>query len=193
MIKGVRYLPAMPVHVAAFVRECPREQLCEALADVSRSHTDAGYADPTAGGVVSDAVNAIAQIDAPRSWPAAEKQMFERLSICRPMSQSVNNNAIRQFAVRKTNVPNRVRRSQQSNNRNRKPPMALLKTSPPALDEALVLSHQARINDFIDARVEEMKSECQGVPALVIRNILTARSNGCECRAFLQIKRQDEA
>ncbi len=69
--------------------------------------------------------------------------------------------------------------------------MALLKTSPPALDEATVLSLQDRINDFIDAQVREIKKESPGVPETVLRNILTARSGGCECRSFLNLIRQD--
>jgi hypothetical protein len=81
LVKGVRCLPAMPAHVAAFVRDCEPiiEKLCAALKEVSQSHVDNGYADPTAGGQVADACNAVAKIDAPRSWPSAEKQMFERL------------------------------------------------------------------------------------------------------------------
>jgi hypothetical protein len=69
--------------------------------------------------------------------------------------------------------------------------VAFLK-NPPALDEALVLSVREKINSFIDQRVEEMKASCEGVPPQVLRNIITSRSNGCECRAYLQIKSQDE-
>jgi hypothetical protein len=65
--------------------------------------------------------------------------------------------------------------------------MAFLKNPP--LDEAMVLAHQDRINDFIDQRVQELKKECPGVPEGVLRNILTARANDCECRAALQIMR----
>jgi hypothetical protein len=67
--------------------------------------------------------------------------------------------------------------------------MKFLKAS--ALDEALVLAHQERVNAFIDERVSELKESCPGVPAGVLRNILTARAGGCECRAYLQIVARD--
>jgi hypothetical protein len=52
---------------------------------------------------------------------------------------------------------------------------------------------RAEIDDFIDARVVELKASSPGVPSLVLRNILTARSGGCHCIAFLHIAEQDEA
>jgi len=38
-----------------------------------------GLADPTLGGVVTEAVSDLAGIDPPRSWPAAHKQRFKSL------------------------------------------------------------------------------------------------------------------
>jgi hypothetical protein len=49
---------------------------------------------------------------------------------------------------------------------------------------------QAEIDAYIDARVEEEAKNCVGVPKLVLRNILTARSNGCQCQAFLNLEQQ---
>lgn len=69
--------------------------------------------------------------------------------------------------------------------------MAILNRTPPPLDENKVQALQAEINAFIDARAAEMKKTCEGVPVQVLRNILTNRSGGCECRAYQQIKQQD--
>jgi hypothetical protein len=43
---------------------------------------------------------------------------------------------------------------------------------------------RAEIDAFIDALAE--KDAGLGVPVGVLRNLLTARSGGCECRAYLQ-------
>jgi hypothetical protein len=59
------------------------------------------------------------------------------------------------------------------------------------LDEQKVKTLQGEINDFIDARAEDLRAVTPGVPVTVLRNILTNRSGGCECRAYLQIKQQD--
>ena len=79
--RRVRPLPASPAHVAAFVRDSeavlPIEKIWEAVQEVSQSHLANGLADPTAGGPVAEAINAIAKIEPPRSWPNAdEKQLF---------------------------------------------------------------------------------------------------------------------
>ena len=49
------------------------------------------------------------------------------------------------------------------------------------------------IDAFIDARVAVLKKTSPGVPELVLRNILTARSGGCQCIAFLHIAENDDA
>jgi hypothetical protein len=49
---------------------------------------------------------------------------------------------------------------------------------------------QAEIDAFIDSRVEQEAKNCVGVPKLVLRNILTARSNGCQCQAYLDLEQQ---
>jgi hypothetical protein len=78
--KGVRALPAAPIHVAAFIRDCepvaPIEKIWEAVHEVSQSHLSNGFADPTAGGVVAETMNSIAKIAPPR-WP---KDLLPRFS-----------------------------------------------------------------------------------------------------------------
>jgi hypothetical protein len=58
MQRGVRSMPAPPAHVAAFIGDCEPlltiEQIWEAVYDVSQAHLSAGFADPTAGGVVAE-------------------------------------------------------------------------------------------------------------------------------------------
>jgi hypothetical protein len=61
----------------------------------------------------------------------------------------------------------------------------------PPLDERIA-SIRAEIDAFIDERAAEIKKTCEGVPELVIRNLLTARAGGCQCSAYMQIKKQDD-
>jgi hypothetical protein len=81
--RGVRSLPAAPIHVAAFVRDCepnaPIEKIWEAVQEVSQSHLSNGIADPTAGGIVAETINGIAKIEPPRSWPDPLKARFKSL------------------------------------------------------------------------------------------------------------------
>jgi hypothetical protein len=51
---------------------------------------------------------------------------------------------------------------------------------------------RAEIDAFIDERAATIKETCEGVPEVVIRQLLTARAEGCQCRAYLQIKKQDD-
>jgi hypothetical protein len=73
--------------------------------------------------------------------------------------------------------------------------MKLLQSKPPmpTLTEDRVLALQAEINSYIDARAAELKAtDAPLVPLGVLRNILTSRSGGCECRAYLRILEHDE-
>lgn len=78
--KNLRALPAVPIHVAAFVRDCepvaPIDKIWEAVQEVSLSHLSNGFADPTAGGVVAETMNSISKINPPR-WP---KDLLPRFS-----------------------------------------------------------------------------------------------------------------
>ncbi|WP_426525035.1 hypothetical protein [Bradyrhizobium sp. McL0615] len=71
--------------------------------------------------------------------------------------------------------------------------MAFSKTPP--LEER-VKAMRAEINAFIDKRVQDIKRgdgnnpPCEGVPETVLRNILMSRSDGCLCRAYLNIAEQ---
>jgi hypothetical protein len=66
----------------------------------------------------------------------------------------------------------------------------MLKTKPEKPLAERIEQLQAEIDAFIDARVEQEAKAVQGVPKLVLRNILTSRSNGCQCQAYLNLGKQ---
>ena len=71
--RNVRAMLASPMHVAAFIRDCEPmltiEKIWQAVSEIAESHISNGFADPTAGGLAAAAMNDIAKIDPPRSWP----------------------------------------------------------------------------------------------------------------------------
>lgn len=64
-----------------------------------------------------------------------------------------------------------------------------LKTKPKPL-EARIAELRDEIDAEIDRRAEEIKATMPGVPATVVRNILT-RGSECQCAAFLHINASD--
>lgn len=46
---------------------------------------------------------------------------------------------------------------------------------------------RAEIDGIIDARVTRIASESLGVPASVIRNLLTARAPSCRCAQYMEL------
>ena len=62
--------------------------------------------------------------------------------------------------------------------------MAFSKQQP--LSEDRVRAFCAELDAFIDAKAEEIKKTCEGVPVASIRNSIT-RGLGCQCAAFLVI------
>lgn len=72
--------PARPTSVAGFILDNSAlgiEELLRVVKAISLVHET--VADPTASGLVPRALNKIAPIDAPRSWPNAEKVRFKSL------------------------------------------------------------------------------------------------------------------
>ncbi|ANW02248.1 hypothetical protein [Bradyrhizobium icense] len=59
----------------------------------------------------------------------------------------------------------------------------------PPLEEQIE-ALRSKINTFIDERVVEMAKETPGVPAAILRNLLTARAGGCQCAQYLQIMKE---
>jgi hypothetical protein len=67
--------------------------------------------------------------------------------------------------------------------------MALLSRNTPI--EVKISALREEIDAFLDAKVEEIKKECVGVPAQVIRNTLTR--GHCQCAVFLEMKSKGTA
>ncbi len=81
-LNGVSLCPASPADVARFISDCASlgiERLWPAVQEISRLHVSLGLADPTLGGVAAAAINAVSDIDPPRSWPNDRKQRFKSL------------------------------------------------------------------------------------------------------------------
>ena len=75
-------IPAAPRVVARFVSDIAAsgiEKIWPMVGEISRAHYLIGLADPTLGGAVSAAINEIARIEIPRSWPAGMKVRFQTL------------------------------------------------------------------------------------------------------------------
>ncbi|WP_441237478.1 hypothetical protein [Bradyrhizobium sp. 930_D9_N1_4] len=81
-LNGVTACPATPASVARFVTDCASlgmNRLWPAVQDISRMHVSLGLADPTLGGSAATAMNVIAAIPPPRSWPERFKLRFAEL------------------------------------------------------------------------------------------------------------------
>jgi hypothetical protein len=83
IINKRRPLPASPSDVAAFIRDCePIASLAEIwkfITEISVSHLENNLADPTVGGQPARAMNAISELEAPRSWPRLMKERFKEI------------------------------------------------------------------------------------------------------------------
>ena len=81
-LNGISSCPAAPAAVAKFVADCASlgiERLWPAVQEISKAHIALGLADPTLGGEAASAVNGVAGISSPRSWPDDHKQRFQSL------------------------------------------------------------------------------------------------------------------
>jgi hypothetical protein len=93
-------LPAAPSDVAAFVATIAPmgiEKVWPIIGEISRAHYMAGLADPTLGGPVALAVNDIAKIKPPLSWP--EDQRFRFVSLPHDLQKFLSAQDKRQNAV----------------------------------------------------------------------------------------------
>jgi len=76
------FCPAAPATAARFVREhagLGAERLWDAVLDISRMHVALGLADPTSAAPVALAIDNIAGVFPPQSWPDAWKERFRLL------------------------------------------------------------------------------------------------------------------
>ena len=80
---NVRSCPARPAVLAGFVVDLsaimPSADLIKAVADIADWHLLYGLANPAATPIVLAALNEIATIEPPRSWPKKEKHRFRAL------------------------------------------------------------------------------------------------------------------
>jgi hypothetical protein len=80
--RDVRPVPARPGSVALFLLEHESlgiEALARMVSAISQVHLKEGRADPASGYPVATALNSLAKIDAPRSWPKEHKGRFTSL------------------------------------------------------------------------------------------------------------------
>jgi hypothetical protein len=59
--------------------------------------------------------------------------------------------------------------------------------------EERIATLRAELDAFIEAKAEAEAKNCPGVPLEVIRGLITQRAGGCQCRQYLQIKKEDDA
>jgi hypothetical protein len=81
-LSGISSCPAAPAAVAKFVADCASlgiDRLWPAVQEISKAHVALGLADPTLGGAAGSAINDVAGISPPRSWPDDRKQRFQSL------------------------------------------------------------------------------------------------------------------
>jgi hypothetical protein len=64
-----------------------------------------------------------------------------------------------------------------------------VKLTRPLTLEDRIKNIRADIDAIIDAKAEAVARESPGVPAGVIRNLLTARAPACPCAQYLEINR----
>jgi hypothetical protein len=81
-LNGISACPAAPSDVAKFVTDCAAlgiERLWPAVQEISKMHAALGLADPTLGGAAAAAIDAVAGVTPPRSWPSDQKLRFKAL------------------------------------------------------------------------------------------------------------------
>jgi hypothetical protein len=82
VLNGQKPFGASPETVARFVSDIAPMgigEVWDAVQEVSRAHYMHGLPDPTLGGPVAAAINDIAKIDSPRSWPKEDQLRFRTL------------------------------------------------------------------------------------------------------------------
>lgn len=67
-----------------------------------------------------------------------------------------------------------------------------MKQQRPSRLEDRIEELRAEIDGIIDARVTGIASESPGVPAGVIRNLLTARAPSCRCAQYIELYGKEE-
>jgi hypothetical protein len=83
--RGVKWLPATPATCAAWIRfqdaSVPVETIEKAIGAIEAVHDQHGYANPIATAAVRAELGRILKLEAPRSWPKADRLKFNSLPI----------------------------------------------------------------------------------------------------------------
>jgi hypothetical protein len=84
--KGVPFCPAQPATVAAYIRHENKEganfqRIFETVRAIEQMHDAAGVSNPCASMAVRHVLGTLYHIDAPRSWPKADRPLFNSLPI----------------------------------------------------------------------------------------------------------------
>jgi len=119
LLRRERAFPARPSTVADFIADVASlgiGKIWPIVVAISNAHTRNGLADPTAGGWVSAAINELANVEAPRSWPAEQKQRFYALPYDLQAFIS-EREAERDKAVRRAQNQAAAKRKERSNGR----------------------------------------------------------------------------
>ena len=81
-LRGEAAIPASPTIIARFIKDVAPmgiDRVWPAVLEISRAHYTVGLPDVTNSFPVASAINALSKLEAPRSWPAAEKLRFATL------------------------------------------------------------------------------------------------------------------
>lgn len=84
--KGVPFCPAQPATVAAYIRHENKEganfqRIFDTVQAIEQMHDAAGVSNPCATMAVRHELGCIYHVDAPRSWPKADRPLFSSLPI----------------------------------------------------------------------------------------------------------------
>ena len=84
--RGVKPLPCAPVTLAAFVRAenafgVPPDRIFDSVRAVEQTHDAAGLSNPAATLAVRTELGRILNLEAPRTWPKADRPIFNSLPI----------------------------------------------------------------------------------------------------------------
>ena len=71
--------------------------------------------------------------------------------------------------------------------------MSILGKSKPTLSVERIKAFQDELETYIDERAAQIKKMSPGIPLMVCRNLITARSGGCACLGAIHILENIEA
>jgi hypothetical protein len=78
-LRGEQPIPASPTIIANFIKDIAPlgiDRVWPAVLEISRAHYTVGLPDPVSSYPVTQAMNDLAKIPPPRSWPAEERLRF---------------------------------------------------------------------------------------------------------------------